>query len=132
MDSPYKYQILNSVSFFSCILYAGIFQFGYNRIIEKLYVWVEGSSTFKIQTYLFLINLPFILLIVFGLINNKSIITLDTSLKIDSTFILLVSSYICYLQQSRQTPLRVFVVLKDSIVLVISILILAKIEMQGT
>lgn len=52
---------------------------------------------YKVQAYVFLINIPVIIMILTGVIYNACLLSLDVALKIDEIYILAVSSYICYL-----------------------------------
>lgn len=52
---------------------------------------------YKVQAYVFLINVPAILMIFSGVIYNGCLLPLDVTLKMDEIYILAVSSYICYL-----------------------------------
>lgn len=68
---------------------------------------------YKVQLYVYLINAPMIVMILSGVIHNGSLVSLDVALTLDQIYILAISGYICYLEESRQTPLRGFVFIKD-------------------
>ena len=70
---------------------------------------------YKVQAYVYLINIPMIILILCGVIYNGSLIPLEVALTLDQIYILAISGYICYVEESRQTPIRGFVFIKDLI-----------------
>jgi hypothetical protein len=52
----------------------------------------------RAQLYILLVNAPALILILSGVIYNNSLLPLEVSLKMDETYILVVSGYICYLE----------------------------------
>ena len=113
-SSPHhQYMPFYSAGLLGAVFYAGLFTFGFNRIIEKLYAWSNGSMVYKVQFYVYLLNFPMIVLILSGVIYNGSLVPLNVALTLDQIYILAISGYICYVEQSRQTPLRGFVFIKD-------------------
>jgi hypothetical protein len=52
---------------------------------------------FKVQSYIYIINIPAIVLILSGVIFNGCLLPFDVTLKMDEIYILIVSGYICYL-----------------------------------
>ena len=119
-------------SLFGALFYAALFEFGYNRIIEKLYAETAGWKViYRVQIYLYLVNLPYIALILEGIIFNNSLLPFETALKIDEIYILIICGYICFLEESRQTPIRGFVVIKDSFFILIGLAILSDLYTSG-
>jgi hypothetical protein len=45
-----------------------------------------------------LVNLPYIALILSGVVYNDSLLPLEVTLKIDEIYILIICGYICYLE----------------------------------
>ena len=54
-----------------------------------------------------------IFLILTGVIFNGSLVPMNVALTLDKIYIMAVSGYICYLEESRQTPIRGFAFIKD-------------------
>ena len=86
---------------------------------------------YRIQIYIILINIPFIVLIHSGIFYNNSLLPLEVSFKLDEIFILIISGYICYKEESRQTPVRGFVFVKDSTVLLVMLFMLINLYKNG-
>jgi hypothetical protein len=74
---------------------------------------VTGSKLKKVQLYIYLINFPILVMVLTGVIQNGNLLVLDIALNLDEIYILILSGYICYLEESRHTPIRGFVFLKD-------------------
>lgn len=113
-------------------LYCGLFQFGYSLIIQKIYYSTTGmghlSRTFF---YCMLINFPIILLFVFGLLLNNSALCYEVSLITDEAQILLVAGYICYVEESRQTPIKGFSFIRDCVFLIVGLAFLGVLYFDG-
>lgn len=86
---------------------------------------------YRVQTYLILVNLPSIILILCGLLYNTSLLPLEAALKVDESHIMILCGYICYLEESRQTPVRGFVVIKDSLLIMLSLGLLSSVYLGG-
>jgi len=52
----------------------------------------------RAQVYILFVNAPSLILILTGFIYNNSLLPMEVSLKMDETYILIVSGYICYLE----------------------------------
>lgn len=114
------------------LVYAGCFEFGYNRIIEKIYAETAAwKMVYRAQFYLFIINLPIIILVMVGIIYNRSLLPMEVALDLDLAYIFIVCGYICFLEESRQTPIRGFVVLKDTIICLIGMGVLGPVYQKG-
>ena len=62
-----------------------------------MYAWIEGSMVYKVQFYIYLLNLPIMIMLLTGVIYNGSLLPLDIALNMDEGYILIISGYICYL-----------------------------------
>jgi hypothetical protein len=114
------------------LLYAALFEYGYNRIVERLYGETVGWKVlYRVQIYLTLVNLPSIVLLLSGLFYNTSLLPFETALKMDEAHIMILCGYICYLEESRQTPVRGFVVIKDSLLMLVSLGLLSSVYLDG-
>jgi hypothetical protein len=49
----------------------------------------------------------------------------------DEGYIMILCGYICYLEESRQTPVRGFVVIKDSLLIMVCLALLSSVYMTG-
>ena len=63
--------------------------------------------------------MPIIVMMLDGVVYNGSMVPLDVALTLDEIYILMISGYICYLEESRHTPLRGFVFIKDVVLILI-------------
>lgn len=88
--------VFYQASILGCIIYAGLFQFSFSQIIQKFYAYLTGSNVFKVQSFIYIINIPAIVLIISGIFFNKSLFPVDVAFKMDEIYILIVSGYICY------------------------------------
>jgi hypothetical protein len=114
------------------VVYAGCFEFGYNRIIEKIYAETAGwKMVYRAQFYLFIVNLPIIVLVMSGVVYNGSLLPMEVALDLDLAYIFIVCGYICFLEESRQTPIRGFVVLKDTAMCLIAMGVIAPVYRSG-
>lgn len=66
-----------------------------------------------------------------GLLFNASLLPFEVALKMDEGHIMILCGYICYLEESRQTPLRGFVVMKDSLLMMTCLGLLSSVYMSG-
>lgn len=116
---PQPYAFPNAIYAFlglpvALLSYAALFEFGYSALLQKLYGQTrEWSMVYRVQTYLFILNLPLLIMALSGIVYNSSLMPLEVALKVDEILILVVSGYICYLEESRQTPIRGCLFLKD-------------------
>lgn len=62
-----------------------------------MYAWINGSMVYKVQFYIFLINVPIMIMILTGVVYNGSLLPLDVALNMDEFYILIISGYICYI-----------------------------------
>lgn len=99
-------------------LYLALFVFNLQKIVEKVFsLFSSVPHTEATLVYLLLINTPVILMCCVSLVVHHSLVGLQVSCDVDQVQILLVSSYICYVEESRQTPIRGFLFLRDLVVM---------------
>jgi hypothetical protein len=48
-----------------------------------MYAWIEGSMVYKVQFYIYLLNLPIMIMLLTGVIYNGSLLPLDMALNMD-------------------------------------------------
>jgi hypothetical protein len=89
------------------------------------------SYVVKTIIYLLLVNLPHILLFGISLINENSQIGFKISCDVDLIQVLVVSSYICYVEESRQTPIRGLIFTRDLIVTICCLICLSVFKQDG-
>lgn len=84
------------------------------KLIEKLYsLSSHWDSIERIQLYYLLINIPMIFVGVASVVYHRSLVGIEISLNLDEIQVLLITGYICWTEESRQTPLRGFVFFRD-------------------
>ena len=81
--------------------------------------------------YLFLINFAPIALGLTSLIYNHSLVGMQASADIDIFSVIVLGGYICYLEESRQTPICGFLFVRDLIVIVGCLGGLVSVYIQG-
>lgn len=114
------------------ILYYALFSFSLQKVIEQLYSTVGYiDHTERSIIYMLIINFPCLVLGISSIIHNQSLTGIEISFNIDELQILILSAYICHLEESRQTPLRGFLFIRDLIVLMGCFGCLIKIYFDG-
>ena len=114
------------------ILYYALFSFSLQKVIEQLYSTVAYiDHTERSIIYLVIINFPCLVLGISSIIHNQSLTGIEISFNIDELQIIILSAYICHIEESRQTPLRGFLFIRDLIILIGGFACLIKIYFDG-
>jgi len=91
----------------------------------------DRGYVLKTVVYLLLINFPLIILSTFSLAFNRNLIGFHISCDVDHIQIILVCGYICYVEESRQTPIRGFLFIRDTLVVMCFLGALLKFQLDG-
>lgn len=103
----------NSALLLTLTLYTGLSLYTLQPLTQSLFGLCSLQPPHSTLVYLLLINTPSLLLAGLSLVLHSSLLGFQVSCDIDHIQIVLLSAYVCYLEESRQTPIRGFLFVRD-------------------